>query len=466
MWMLLHDFFTSGHTFAESENERKNKFQMLNIAIVLSSMALLFGITSNTVRETYGIVLVEIFLLCVNIILFFVLRKNYDTFRLVSTAITIQFSFLFLALVYIYEPSDLKHIWLFTYPIILLYFQNAKSGFYWLALMLCALFILPFQTFFEVHYSLFQITYLGVALVTVSVIMYFYQLKMNEVREIILKQQYDLQHFNTELELKVEEKTRELIELNESLEAKVKDKIQELIAKDQLLTAQSKQAVMGEMISMIAHQWRQPLATITLQISNLHFRRLLNQEVSVEESDKVLSEISDSIMYLSDTIDDFQTYFQPQKEKSLIDVNELIQRAINFLRPRMKNLEMQINYDYQYEVMIETYENEMVQVILNIINNTIDAFMENKIQNPKIDIDLEESENSTVILIKDNAGGISKENISKIFEPYFSTKGKNGTGLGLYMCQMIVEKQFKGEIRVVSSMDETTFFIEIAKKLS
>ena len=464
--MKLHDFFTSGHTFVESENERKNKFQMLNIALLLSTLALIFGIVSNIMRDIYGIVLLETFLLSVNIFLFFLLRQNYNAFRIVSTIITTQFSFLFLVFVYMYEPGDLKHIWIFTYPIILLYFQNTKNGFYWLALMLCALFILPFQTFFEVHYSLFQITYLGVALVTVSVIMYFYQLKMNKVREIILKQQNDLQHFNTELELKVEAKTRELIELNESLEAKVKDKIQELITKDQLLTIQSKQAVMGEMISMIAHQWRQPLSTITLQISNLHFKRLLNQEVSVEESDKVLKEISDSIMYLSDTIDDFQTYFQPQKEKSLIDANELIERAINFLRPRMKNLEMQINYDNRHKVMIETYENEMVQVILNIINNSIDAFMENRTQNAKIDINLEENEDSIVIIIKDNAGGITKENILKIFEPYFSTKGKNGTGSGLYMCQMIVEKQFKGEIKVSSSMDESTFKVEIAKQLS
>ena len=464
--MPLHDFFTSGHSFLESENERKNKFQMLNIAIVLSTIALLFGITSNVIRDTYAIVFVEIFLVWVNILLFFILRKNDNAFRIVSTIITIQFSLLFLALMYMYEPGDLKHVWLFTYPIILLYFQNTKSGFYWLAVMLCFLFILPFQTFFEVHYSLFQITYLSVALVIVSVIMYFYQLKMNEVREIILKQQYDLQYFNTELELKVEEKTRELVELNESLEGKVKEKVQELIAKDQLLTAQSKQAVMGEMISMIAHQWRQPLSTITLQISNLHLKRLLNQEVSIEECDKVLREISDSIMYLSDTIDDFQTYFQPQKEKSFIDVTELIERAINFLRPRMKNLKMQIIYDDKHKVMIETYENEMVQIILNIINNTIDAFIENEIQNAKVYIDLEENEDSVVIVIKDNAGGIDEENISKIFEPYFSTKGKNGTGLGLYMCQMIVEKHFKGEIRVASSKDETTFEVEIAKKLS
>ena len=466
MKMRLRNFFTSGHEFFELHDEYKNKFQMLNIAILLSTSALLFGIISNIIRDKYEIVPVEIFLVCVNIALFFILRHNRSSFYFVSTVITTQFSFLFLALFYMYEPSDLKHIWLFTYPIILLYFQNAKNGFYWLAFMLSILYLSLIQTFIQTHYSFFQVTYLSVVLVIISLIMYFYKLKMEEAKDVILKQQYELQNFNTELEVKVEQKTAELQELNESLEIKVKEKVKELITKDQLLTAQSKQAVMGEMISMIAHQWRQPLSTITLQISNLHFKRLLGEDVPIEESDKVLRDISDTIVYLSDTIDDFQTYFRPQKEKESIEVNELLERAINFVKPRLKDIEVEIITDKKDDIMIETYENEMVQVILNLINNSIDAFVECEKENAKLSIYAEENEDSVCIFVKDNAGGISEENINKIFEPYFSTKGKNGTGLGLYMSQMIVQKQFHGEIRVASDDGETTIIVEIAKFLS
>ena len=465
MRVKLEDFFTSGHKFNEINDAYKNKFQMLNIAILLSTLSLIFGVVSNIIRDKYDIVPVEVFLICVNILLFFILRLQRSSFHYIATIITTQFSLLFLALFYLYEPSDLKHIWLFTYPIILLYFQNTRNGFYWVIFMLFGLFASLFQPFIETQYSLFQVIYLSVVLVVVSLIMYFYKAQMEEAQDLILKQQYELQNFNTELEVKVDQKTAELVELNESLEIKVKEKVKELIAKDQLLTVQSKQAVMGEMISMIAHQWRQPLSTITLQISNLHVRRLLGEDVSIEESDKTLREISDTIVYLSDTIDDFQTYFRPQKEKETREVHELLERAINFVKPRTKNVDIEIISDKQNDIMIQTYDNEMVQVILNLMNNSVDAMIELKKEAAKLYLNVEEDETSVRIFVKDNAGGISEENIRKVFEPYFSTKGKNGTGLGLYMSQMIVEKQFQGEIRVESEGDETIFTVELPKDI-
>ena len=462
----LQDFFTSTHEFEESHAEYKNKFQMLNIALILSSFSLFFGIIANLITNSYAIVPVEIFLIFVNIALFFILRRNREYFSLVATVITMQFSLLFLSLVYLYEPNDLKHIWLYTYPIVLLYSQETKKGFYWLGFTLFMLLILPFQSLIQTHYSFFQIIYLCLVLLIVSLIMYFYKKNMDEAKELILKQQYELQNFNTELEVKVEQKTAELLELNERLESRVKEKIKQLIAKDELLTVQSKQAVMGEMISMIAHQWRQPLSTITLQISNLHLKRLLGKDVSIEESDKTLQDISNTIIYLSDTIDDFQTYFRPQKEKQTQEVHVLLERAINFVKPRIKETNIEVMYEKSHDIMIDTYDNELIQVVLNLIHNSIDAFMESKQKDASLHIYVEEGEEIVSIYIQDNAGGISSENISKIFEPYFSTKGKNGTGLGLYMSQMIVQKQLNGEIRVESKNGETTFLVEMEKHLS
>ena len=463
--MILKDFFTSGHDFRELDTDSINKFQMLNIAIVLSTAALIFAITLNIIRSKYEIVPIEISFIFINLVLFFILRKNRIVFKYVSMMVTAQYTFFFLALFYFYEPNDLKHVWLFTYPIILLYLQNSKAGFYWLWFVLFALLISPYQSFIEVQYTSYQVVYIAFVMLIVSLITYFYKLKMDEAKDIILKQQYELQNFNTELEVKVEQKTAELQELNELLEIKVKEKVKELITKDQLLTTQSKQAVMGEMISMIAHQWRQPLSTITLQISNLHFKRLLGESVPEEESDRILRDISDTIVYLSETIDDFQTYFRPQKEKEFIEIHELLERAINFVKPRAKSLVVEIVVEKDSEIMIETYDNEMIQVILNLINNSIDAFIALKREGAKLCISVQENEDTVSIFVKDNAGGISEENMSRIFEPYFSTKGKNGTGLGLYMSQMIVEKQFHGEIRVVSENGETTFTVEIAKKI-
>ena len=282
---------------------------------------------------------------------------------------------------------------------------------------------------------------------------------------IMIYYQRKLKNFNKELEKQVFEKTKELREINESLEATVQEKIQELIQKDEILTAQSKQAVMGEMIAMIAHQWRQPLNTITLQISNIQLKEMMGEELTKEELSKLLTKISDSIVYLANTIDDFKTYFQPDKEASRVVISELIAKAIGFIEPRIKTNQIVIEITGDKEVEVNVYANELIQVILNMLNNAIDAYegVDRNIKDKKITIDISMQDERVLIAIMDNAGGIDKEHIQKIFEPYFSTKGKNGTGLGLYMSKMIIEKQFNGTIDVVSADGRTTFTIDIPK---
>jgi C4-dicarboxylate-specific signal transduction histidine kinase len=326
--------------------------------------------------------------------------------------------------------------------------------------------IAPLQSFIEVKYSLFQVMYISVVLIVVSVIVFFYQFKMNEARDLILEQQEKLLNFNAELEKQVQDKTAELTEMNISLEEKVKQKIEELIQKDKILTVQSKQAVMGEMISMIAHQWRQPLSTITLQISNLELKRLLGEEIKEEEISKTLREISDTIIYLSETIDDFKTYFHPNKELAEIEIHELLERAINFMLPRLKEGNAKISIEKNENITIQTYINELLQVILNLLNNAIDIFSEFKQADAQIVLSVQNEAENIILSVSDNAKGISEKNLPHIFEPYFSTKGKNGTGLGLYMSQMIIEKQFGGSIEVQTSSAGSTFHVKIPKTIS
>ncbi len=438
MLKKLDGFFTSGWNFDSSEIELRSKFQMMNIAIVLSSSALLFGISGNIVRHVHDLITLEVALLLVNLVLFFTLRSNKTSFPLVSTIITAQFTFLFLYLVYTSEPSSLKHVWLFTYPIVLLYLQNKKDARYWVSFTISVLLLAPFQPFMEISYSVFQIMYLVVSLSIVSIITYFYQIKMEEVRNLISSQQEQL-----------------------------KNQVDELVTKDQLLSAQSRQAVMGEMISMIAHQWRQPLSTVTLSVSNLQVKKLLGDKINSEDLDKALEDISNTVVYLSNTIDDFQTYFHPNKELTDTEIFQLLNKAINFVLPRLKNTKIYIEIDNESdkEITIQTYVNELIQVVLNILNNAIDALSVLHIDSPKIVISVEEKKETLVINIKDNANGIKEEDLSKIFEPYFSTKGRNGTGLGLYMSQMLVQKQFNGKISVSSSNEGSHFSVEIQKKL-
>ena len=436
--MLKEELFTSGFEFDTSETELRSKFQMVNVALMLSSVGLLYGIGINLAHhEKHHLIAIEVSLLFINILLALLLRRSKYSIRLVSFIVTLQFTFLFLYLIYVSEPSELKHVWIFTYPIILLYFQDDKSAIVWVMFMITMLLIAPLQPFMKVSYSMFQVSYLSFVLGIVSVIIYFYKQKMDEAKAMIERQQIMLSR-----------------------------KVKELTQKDKMLTMQSKQAVMGEMISMIAHQWRQPLSTVTLNISNLQVKKLLGEEVSDEEFDKALENISDTVVYLSETIDDFQTYFRPDKELSSIDINELIAKAISFVQPRLKKTTVEIKFFQQQRLIVNTYANEVIQVLLNIINNAIDELISRKIKYPKVTINIFNREQEVAISIADNAGGISQENIDAIFEPYFSTKGKNGTGLGLYMSQMIMQKQFHTKIDVKSTNYGSIFTIVVPKKLA
>jgi signal transduction histidine kinase len=423
MYAKLDNFFTSGWSFDESETDTRSKFQMINVALVLSTLALFYGIAGNILRETYHIVPIEAFLASVNVALFFILKKYRKSFTKVATIITFQFTFFFLYLAYAHEPSDLKHVWLFTYPIILLYLQSKKAAMYWFGVLIALLIIAPLQPFVDVSYSLYQVTYIAFVLLILASIVYFYQLKMEEAKALIRRQQTMLQH-------------------------------------------QAKQAVMGEMISMIAHQWRQPLSTVTLNVSNLQIKKLLGKDIPNEEFDKALEDISDTVVYLSDTIDDFQTYFRPNKEITRLEIRELIERSVSFALPRLKGTNIKIEVDSENKIIVETYANELVQVMLNIITNAIDALAVSDNPKPQISIRAQERDDKIAIFIKDDAGGISDKSLPRVFEPYFSTKGKNGTGLGLYMSQMIVQKQFNGVIKVQSSPKGTQFEVEIQKELS
>ncbi|SFV49756.1 histidine kinase [hydrothermal vent metagenome] len=331
----------------------------------------------------------------------------------------------------------MKIVWFFTYPIVMLYMSRMQLFYAWFIFLISMILLAPLQPFVAIHFTFFQLFYLSFVLVIVSVIVYFYKQRMEEARATILSQQNAL-----------------------------KEQLLELKKKDKIMTMQSKHAVMGEMISMIAHQWRQPLSTVTLNISNFQVKRLLgDKNIYEKELDEMLDTISNTAVYLSDTINDFQTYFHPNRSLSTIDVKELIQKAVNFTLPRIKGTDIEMNIQESKAVIIETYTNEVVQVLLNILNNAIDAFVENQIKNGKIDIRFFEEKESVKIEVYDTAGGVDAKNIESIFEPYFSTKGKNGTGLGLYMSQMIIQKQFNSHIEVFSENGMTLFSFRIPKSL-
>ncbi len=251
-----------------------------------------------------------------------------------------------------------------------------------------------------------------------------------------------------------------------------KRKILEQQNKEQMnqLLQQSRMAQMGEMLSMISHQWRQPLSSIAMVVMNLQVKieagKLPRDSAeSSQNSDAFILErtkrIEKYVQYLAATIEDFRNFFKPQKEKKTFRVNQLLDETVELINPTLEARKIMVEKDYQSTQEILSYENEIKQVILNILNNAKDALVEKKISNPSIMISTYVQGKSLLIDIEDNAEGIDAKHVGQIFDPYFSTKDKNGTGLGLYMSKTIIEEHCKGKLSVKNSQNGALFTIRL-----
>ena len=180
---------------------------------------------------------------------------------------------------------------------------------------------------------------------------------------------------------------------------------------------------------------------------------------------KKVDEADNLIEYMSHTIDDFRNFFMPKKEKELFSLHSSVQSVMNILGSMLKEHNIAVNINIDHSIMLNTYLNECEQVIVNIISNAKDALVSNKIQEARINIFALEDEHFVKLTIEDNGGGIQVQPKSKIFEPYFTTKDEaNGTGIGLYMSKIIIEKNMKGKLRVKNINDGAQFSIFIPKK--
>ena len=236
-----------------------------------------------------------------------------------------------------------------------------------------------------------------------------------------------------------------------------KQKETALKEKEKYLMHQSKLAQMGEMISMIAHQWRQPLAAISSTTNSLLLKTMMGKYESNFFSER-LENISNYSQHLSSTIDDFRNFFKKNKEKRDILLETIADDSLRIIQISIENRNIQIIKEYNNKQSLSTYPNELRQVVLNILKNAEDALSEKEQDNKYIRIKTYKDKNENILEISDNAGGIPAKIMDKIFEPYYSTKtNKDGTGLGLYMSKVIVEDNCSGKLTVSNNEDGAIF---------
>ncbi len=234
---------------------------------------------------------------------------------------------------------------------------------------------------------------------------------------------------------------------------------------EKILIIQSKLASMGEMIALIAHQWRQPLSSINGTVMSIDVdnrKKILDDE----KLDKHLNQIEETTAYLSKTINDFTDFFSTNKKSEMFHIRDIVKQTESLtVISSHKNID--ITYSEKEDIQVVGYSSELIQSLLILLNNAIYACQKNlqNIDKGKIRIDAYIEKNRVFITVKDNGGGIEERDIKKIFDPYFTTKDKeNGTGLGLYILKLIVEESMNGKIFVSNWDDGAMFTIQIPTK--
>ena len=255
-------------------------------------------------------------------------------------------------------------------------------------------------------------------------------------------------------------KSHQLEDLNQSLERRVEKAVLELRQRDQLLLQQNRLAIMGDMIGNIAHQWRQPLNTLGLHIQLLPSEFELGG-LNKEYLDKYVKNAMLIIDHMSKTINDFSSFFKPDKEKEVFNVNKSIARAIQLIKASYDYNHIKIVMNCEGEPLIQGYPNEYSQVVLNILSNAKDALLTSKTSKPLVIITTKVEDGRSVVTISDNAGGIPDKILYKVFDPFFSTKGAHGTGVGLSMSKYIIEQNMNGLLSVCNNEVGAEFRIKV-----
>lgn len=257
-------------------------------------------------------------------------------------------------------------------------------------------------------------------------------------------------------------KSHEQLEhLNRHLAERVREETEKNRAKDQQLQLRSRQAAMGEMIDNIAHQWRQPLNNLGLIVQGMQ-KRFSDGSLTTERMQEQAKIGMSLIRYMSQTINDFTNFFRDDKTIAHFKVKDVVATALSFMETSLKRNAITVKADISEDIRIKGYRNEYTQVVVNILNNARDIFVERGVRTRVITMSAFKENRASVLTIADNGGGIPDELMDRIFLPYFTTKRQNkGTGIGLYMSQMIIENNMNGKLSVHNNGEGAEFRIEV-----
>jgi len=433
--LFLDNFLTSGHTFSEKENLIKFRFSLLNSLLIIAT----FFTTINCVASILGFIsftyLYEKILfiyVIINILSIYFLRKNKKMYITVVNIILIDSLFVFYAALITAPTDEFRLIWFFLTLFASFLLMGKKYSIFLMLFILSSIFFINFFMIDLAYSRLALFTFFNSFIIFTAFAYFFLD--------------------------KIEKDSLEFHKLNTKLQEKVSKEVQQRETQEQMLLQQCRLASMGEMIDSIAHQWRQPLMNINAILMNME-RGIEIKENPKEYLETKMDEVITLTTHMSQTIEDFRALLKANKQKVHFFIGKSIRHALELFDGLLRDIDVQVTP--VEKLTFYGYNNELIQVIIIILSNAIDVLNTHNIQSKQIAIEVK-VEKQLFISIEDNAGGIEEKYLQKIFDPYFTTKERNGgTGLGLYIAKIIIEQNMHGKLSVVNTKQGAKFTIQI-----
>ena len=433
----LQNILESGHTYSDHELPLKFKVRLINsVMMIIVFTSTLYGLLHYLKVAPLGDFHANVnFMFAFSNLLFILwLRRDKEAYNLIVSLMLLSALASFTSALITIPNDEFRIIWFYITVFLAFFVGGIWHGYSTAA---ASIFIILLSNyFFDLNLSGLAVSTSVTGMIILTITVKIYTQKMIDLENSLLS-------------------------LNDSLHTKVESAVEEVRKKDELMVQQARLAQMGEMIAMIAHQWRQPLSSISAISANIQLSIALDEEITKETLKQELNTIDNRITLLSNTIDDFRYFYNTDNKKSEFDLSNTINQAIEVLTPAIKDADLTLQFKDSLKSSVTSLESEIIQVLMNIIKNAIDILKE-KEQKREIFVNAYQDSEHAYIVVEDNAGGVSDEIIDKIFDPYFSTKKeKHGMGLGLYMSKLIIQEHCNGTLEVHNSDEGAVFTITL-----